>query len=100
MSIPSETVRVAATHGVSLEGALADKLGAYLDLLLATNAEFNLTAVTDREGAWFRHIADSLSLVLELRTFAAGSRVIDVGSGGGLPGIPLAIALPEHAFTL
>jgi 16S rRNA (guanine527-N7)-methyltransferase len=100
MSIPAEAVALAQTHGVSLEGALADKLSAYLDLLLATNAEFNLTAVTNREEAWLRHIADSLSLAPELRTFASDSKVIDVGSGGGLPGIPLAIAFPSMRFTL
>jgi 16S rRNA (guanine527-N7)-methyltransferase len=100
MSIPAEAVALAQAHGVSLEGELADKLAAYLDLLLATNAEFNLTAVIHREEAWVRHIADSLSLAPELRTFARESKVIDVGSGGGLPGIPLAIAFPSMQFTL
>jgi 16S rRNA (guanine527-N7)-methyltransferase len=100
MSLPAEAVRVAEGHGIALEGALADQLSAYLDLLLATNAEFNLTAVTNRDDAWLKHIADSLSLVPELRTFASDAQVIDVGSGGGLPGLPLSIALPDMRFTL
>lgn len=100
MSIPAEALALAQAHGVALEGALAEKLAAYLDLLLATNAEFNLTAVTHREEAWTRHIADSLSLAPELRTFAEDAQAIDVGSGGGLPGIPLAIAFPRMRFTL
>lgn len=100
MAIPDEAVRVAALHGVALEGELAARLGAYLDRLLATNAEFNLTAVTDRDEAWVRHIADSLSLVPLLARRSDARAIVDVGSGGGLPGLPLAIALPDRTFTL
>lgn len=99
MPPPSSALRLAASHGTPLEGALLDRLERYLDALIATNAAFNLTAVTDRDEAWTKHVADSLSLAPELRELGARS-VVDVGSGGGLPGIPLACALPDCTFTL
>lgn len=74
-------------------------LGGYLGRLLATNEDLNLTAVRDADIAWTKHLADSLSLAPHLRPLAPG-RVLDLGSGGGLPGIPLAIAFPEVGFTL
>jgi 16S rRNA (guanine527-N7)-methyltransferase len=73
------------------------RLGTYLDLLLEANRHFNLTAVRDPEEAWTRHILDSLVL---LPALPAQGRLIDVGSGGGLPGLPVAIARPELAVTL
>ncbi|MCC6681612.1 MAG: 16S rRNA (guanine(527)-N(7))-methyltransferase RsmG [Phycisphaeraceae bacterium] len=74
----------------------------YLDLLLEANARFNLTAVRDRDTAWQRLILDSLTLREALELLPPGSQVIDVGTGGGIPGIPLAISLPGAGvnFTL
>jgi 16S rRNA (guanine527-N7)-methyltransferase len=99
MSPPAAAIRLAALHGAPLEGELLDKLERYLDALIATNAAFNLTAVTDRDDAWVKHIADSLSVMPELGALTP-KLVVDVGSGGGLPGIPLACALPAVHFTL
>lgn len=75
-------------------------LARYLDLLLETNEKFNLTAIKDRDSAWKRHIIDSLTVLPAISELPANSRVADVGSGGGLPGIPLAIARPDLQFTL
>jgi 16S rRNA (guanine527-N7)-methyltransferase len=75
------------------------RLGRYLALLLETNRQFNLTAVTDPDDAWTRHVADSLTLMPYLAG-AEAKTVIDVGSGAGLPGFPLAIVLPAVRFTL
>jgi 16S rRNA (guanine527-N7)-methyltransferase len=76
------------------------QLARYLERLLETNRAFNLTAVTNPSVAWSKHIVDSLSLAPALRARADLKQVVDVGSGGGLPGIPLAIALPDRSFTL
>lgn len=97
---PPDVVAQAAAFGVALEGRTGDLLGAYLERLLVTNESFNLTAVTEPEAAWTKHILDSLSLVPALRARPDVVRLADVGSGGGLPALPLAIALPERSFTL
>jgi len=75
------------------------RLGRYLALLLEANRHFNLTAVKDPGEAWMKHICDSLTLVPFIVS-AGAHTVIDIGSGGGLPGAPLAIALPQMQFTL
>jgi 16S rRNA (guanine527-N7)-methyltransferase len=75
------------------------KLGRYLWLLLDANTRFNLTAIKSADEAWTRHIIDSLTLVPLIVSVEART-AIDVGSGGGLPGIPLAIVMPQVRFTL
>ena len=67
--------------------------------MLETNKLFNLTAVKEAKEAWTKHILDSLSLLPHLAEEQV-SHVIDVGSGGGLPGIPLAITMPNVTFLL
>jgi 16S rRNA (guanine527-N7)-methyltransferase len=92
------------TIGVSVSTEQARLLAAYLDLLLETNKQFNLTAIKEPLLAWDRHIFDSLSIVPAAMASPALSEpvtsIIDVGSGGGLPGIPLAIMLPDVGVTL
>ena len=80
--------------GVDLESA--SKLAAYLNLLEHWNRVHNLTGIRDRAELIDRHLVESLAL----RPFVCGPTVADVGSGGGLPGLPLAITLPEADFTL
>lgn len=95
---PTEQFRQACDAlGFELSDEEIAQHGRFLHLLLETNRNFNLTAVKAPEQAWMRHILDSLSL---LPFLADAGRIIDVGTGGGLPGIPLAIAQPERRFAL
>jgi 16S rRNA (guanine527-N7)-methyltransferase len=81
---------LAARASVTLDQPQHDRLNRYLDLLLQANATMNLTRITDRAAAEVQHVGDALTV---LPLLAAGNlRVADVGSGGGVPGIPLAIA--------
>jgi 16S rRNA (guanine527-N7)-methyltransferase len=83
---------------VTLPAGAADRLLAYLDLLLKWNKTYNLTAIRDPLQAVTHHLLDSLAVLPELSD--RDGSLADVGSGGGLPGIPLAIADPERRVTL
>ncbi len=98
--VPAFVADELAAIDVTLSAAQLELLARYLDLLLETNKQFNLTAIKDPDAAWRRHIIDSLTLLPGLADVEAQSRVIDVGSGGGLPGIPIAIARPDLSLTL
>ncbi len=96
---PSRFAEAAEAYGIEFDAGDLERLGEFLSLLLEANTRFNLTAVTDPDEAWVKHVFDSLTLLPYVVSAEAG-HVIDVGSGGGLPGVPLAIALPEVDFTL
>ncbi len=86
--------------GVEVTDEQLQQLAAYLHLMLETNKQFNLTAIREPEEAWKRHIIDSLTLVPGLIEWPENSKLVDVGTGGGLPGIPIAIAIPKLKVTL
>lgn len=94
--IPTDLERL----GLSICDDMLNTLARYLDLLLDTNQRMNLTAIKDEETAWRRLITDSLTLLPGLEMLEPGALVIDVGTGGGVPGMPLAIARPDLSFTL
>ncbi len=86
----------AAQLGVPLDTAALDRLMAYVALLVKWNRAYNLTAVRDPAEMIEKHLLDSLSVAPYLH----GGRICDVGTGAGLPGIPLAIVCPERHFIL
>jgi len=86
----------ARTLGIPLDDGAREKLARYADRLLAWNRKVNLTAITDPAGLAEKHLVDSLALLPEV---GAAATLLDVGSGAGLPGIPLAIALPSLEVT-
>jgi 16S rRNA (guanine527-N7)-methyltransferase len=85
--------------GLDLSSAQLGKLLDYVALLSKWNAVYNLTAIRDPRQMLIQHILDSLSIVPQLAPLGPSS-VLDVGSGGGLPGIVLAIVLPEWTVTV
>jgi 16S rRNA (guanine527-N7)-methyltransferase len=100
LAAPADFTDRLAQLGVTLDDAALRKLGTFLALLLAMNEQVNLTAITEPAEAWSRHALDALSLVPLFADLPAHARVLDVGSGGGVPGIPLAIARPDLEVTL
>ena len=82
--------------GLALSPEQIERLLHYIQLLEKWNRAYNLTAVTDPREMVRLHLLDSLSIL----PFLKGKRFIDIGTGPGLPGIPLAIATPENHFTL
>ena len=85
--------------GIEISADEEALLARYLGMLFVTNERINLTRI-DRESAWTRHVVDSLTLLAPLASIEGVAGAIDVGSGGGLPAIPLAIARPDIQWTL
>lgn len=86
--------------GVTLDEAQKAHLLTYLTLLDKWNRVYNLTAVREPAKMLTLHLLDSLAVLPVLSDVAKGAAVLDMGSGGGLPGIPLAIARPDWRVTL
>jgi 16S rRNA (guanine527-N7)-methyltransferase len=87
--------------GLALSTEQVDQLLAYLDLLQKWNRVYNLTAVREPAEMLTHHLLDSLAAVEPLRRHTGGktARLLDVGSGGGLPGVVIAITCPEIAVS-
>ena len=76
-----------------------ERFAALYDLYMEWNARINVISRKDTDQLYLRHVLHSLAIAKVCR-FDAGARVLDVGCGGGFPGIPLAILFPETRFTL
>ena len=84
---------------LGLSDVQTTQLAGYVEALLRTNEALNLTAIRDADEAWTRHILESLELVASVRALGA-KRCVDLGTGGGVPGMPLAIAMPDTEWLL
>jgi 16S rRNA (guanine527-N7)-methyltransferase len=96
MSLARQLAQGVSDLGLALPAGTQERLLAYLGLLQKWNRVYNLTAVRDAQRMVSQHLLDCLAVVphLDAETF------LDVGSGAGLPGIPLALALPDARMTL
>ncbi|UCE76542.1 MAG: 16S rRNA (guanine(527)-N(7))-methyltransferase RsmG [Gammaproteobacteria bacterium] len=85
-----------AALGLAPGVAVAERLAALVELLVKWNRVYNLTAVREPHAMVVRHILDSLAVL----PFLTGGRLLDVGTGAGLPGLPIAIVRPDLSLTL
>lgn len=86
----------AETFGLSLSAETSVRMLDYIDLVSKWNRVYNLTAVRGRRNMLTRHLLDSLTVLPHL----CGVRILDIGTGAGLPGIPLALAAPQLQLVL
>ncbi|KLU23162.1 16S rRNA methyltransferase [Caballeronia mineralivorans PML1(12)] len=86
--------------GIAVTDAQRQKLLDYVALLGKWNAVYNLTAIRDPRQMLIQHILDSLAIISFITRRAGAQSALDVGSGGGLPGIVMAIVLPDWQITL
>jgi 16S rRNA (guanine527-N7)-methyltransferase len=82
--------------GQPVDRQIETQLVRYIELIAQWNRVFNLTAIRDLDTMVTRHLLDSLTI----RPFIKGKNILDVGTGAGLPGIPLAIVMPDRQFVL
>jgi 16S rRNA (guanine527-N7)-methyltransferase len=99
MQAPVSVRSTAARLGVELSENQWALLERYVDLLMQANREINLISRKDEGNVWSGHILHALSL-LGVVNLPSGLRVLDLGTGGGLPGIPLAVARQDLTVTL
>lgn len=87
-------------YGIELTPKQAEQFDIFLNELLEWNQKFNLTAIRDSEGIQIKHFLDSLSVVKAFPEGWAPRNIIDIGTGAGIPGIPLKIINPDSRLTL
>ncbi len=96
----SDIVACLESLNLSFEEKQAQQLATFCETLLKWNSTYNLTHITDFASVLTLHVADSLTLVPKVAEFAPDAkRVLDVGSGGGLPAIPLAVMRPDLSVS-
>jgi 16S rRNA (guanine527-N7)-methyltransferase len=86
--------------GLSLNSRQLEQFNVYYQELVDWNRRLNLTAITDYEGVQIKHFLDSLTVTLAWQQVIANLRLIDVGTGAGIPGLPLKILLPDIRLVL
>lgn len=97
MSIEAQIAEGVAAMGIRLPDAAREKFAQHLQLIAKWNRVHNLTAIRETEQMVVLHLLDSLSVLPHLEGVGT---ILDVGTGPGLPGVPVAIAMPQAAVTL
>lgn len=94
-----DTIKVMDTESYEklLKGEYAEKFNIFKEFLVESNQKFNLTSITDDEGIFYKHFLDS---VVGESFFKKGAFVVEIGSGGGFPSIPLKIIRDDLNFLL
>lgn len=95
----SKLINGCKKFGLEINDSIIEKLDVYYEMLVETNKVMNLTAITEFDDVLIKHYLDSLS-ISTLSVLKDGIRVLDLGTGAGFPGIPLAIAFPNVSFVL
>lgn len=91
--------KIAKLNGIEVDDAQLDLMVAYVDLLLEKNKVVNLISRKDIENIWENHIIHSISILFNFN-FPKKATMLDLGTGGGLPGIPIKIIRPDVDLTL
>jgi 16S rRNA (guanine527-N7)-methyltransferase len=99
MTKPAEFIRLCKLNALNLSAVQLESLEYYVNYLLDWNQRVNLISRKDESNVWVSHILHSLCLVQRVE-LPPGIRVLDLGSGGGLPGVPIAILRPDLQITL
>ena len=91
--------KILAEQNIEIEDAALETMERYMEEVLAKNENVNLTAITDRDEFIQKHFIDSL-LCAGCEEMTEAARIVDIGTGAGFPGVPLAIVFPEKEFVL
>ena len=100
MNVPDFVHDDLGALGIALEPRQLEALADYLARVMAANQRMNLTAVREEDAAWRRLVIDSLSVLPGVDMLGEPAKVIDIGSGAGLPGLPIAVARPAVQVTM
>ncbi len=95
-ALGSQLARGCQSLDVATDAVTQRQLLAYLELMIKWNRAYNLTAVREPTQMITRHLLDSLAIA----PFLSGQRLLDVGTGGGLPGVPMSLLFPQREFHL